>query len=128
MSGVFAVDRHVDDRSGAVAVDEGYAQAFHKLVVAGGYFYAVHLGNNSVAADFLNVADTASVRLLAVGTAQALAYRMGGCAFRQSCVFNKLCVVYIAVMDSVYLKDSLSEGAGLIENDRFGFRKQFEIV
>ena len=37
VSGVLAVNGHVDDGAHAVAVDVGHSQAVHELVVAGGH-------------------------------------------------------------------------------------------
>ena len=50
----------------AVAGDVGNAQAIHQLIVAGRDLNAVHLCDDAVAADFLDLGDPGTVDLLAV--------------------------------------------------------------
>lgn len=61
MAGVFAVNGHMDDGSHAVAVDVVHTDTLHQFVITRGHGVSVHLGNDAVAADLLNVADPAAV-------------------------------------------------------------------
>ena len=56
---------------------------------------AVHLGDDAVAADLLDIRHPAAVDLLAVGPLQALADGVGGGALRQSGVLQQLLVLHL---------------------------------
>ena len=73
MTGIFAVDRDMQDRADAVAGDAVYAQLFHQLVVANGDLHPIDRGGQAVAADLLDIGHAAAVDRLAVGPLQALA-------------------------------------------------------
>ena len=128
VSGILAVNGHVDDGADAVAVDVRDAQAVHQLAVARGDRDAVNLCGDAVAADFLDVADAAAVDLFAVGALQALADRVGGGALHQRGVFQNLFVLQLVVVDAADLKDALGQGAGFIKDDNLGLREGLQVV
>ena len=82
MSRVLAVDRHMDDRSSAVAVTVFDAQLF-------------------------NIRHTAAVDLFPVGLLQTLADGVGGGAFSQRRIFQKLLLIHRTVMNGGNLKHAL---------------------
>ena len=128
VSGILAVNGHVDDGADAVAVDVRDAQAVHQLAVARGDRDAVNLCGDAVAADFLDVADAAAVDLFAVGALQALADRVGGGALHQRGVFQNLFVLQLVVVDRVHLKYSLSQRPCLVKYHIFCLSKSLHIV
>ena len=83
MAGIAAVNGHVDDGAGFVAVVVFHAQPLHELPVAAGNGVAIHQGGDALAADLLDIADPAAVQGLAVGGLQALGDGVGGGAFGQ---------------------------------------------
>ena len=90
MSGIFAIHCHVNNGSDAVAFHIIHAELFHQLAVACSDLHAVHLCGHTVSADLLDIRYTARINGLAVCFLKALADRMGGMAFRQRCIFQKL--------------------------------------
>ena len=128
MSGVFAIDGHMDDGPHTVAGKIGNPQPVHQLIVSDGYLQTIHLGDDAVSADFLNVADTGAVNLFSVGPLQAFADGMGGSAFGQRRVFYQLFIADLAVMDGVHLENALGQCAGLIKHYNPGLGERFQIV
>ena len=65
---------------------------------------------------------------MAVSPLKALADGMGGGAFGQRGVFQKLRVDHFAVMYSVYFKNALSKGSRFIKHHNFALGKRFKII
>ena len=65
--GIFAVNRHVNDRPHTMARNSLDAQTIHELVVSGRHLMAVHRCNHAVAAELLNIGYTAAVDFHTVG-------------------------------------------------------------
>ena len=128
VTGVFAVNCHVDDCAYAVAVDEVDAQLLHELVVAGSDRNAVDLCKNASAADLFNVRDAAAVNFLAICFLQALAdgVRRGTLGKRR--ILEKLFLLHRAVVNGADLKHAFRQRAGLIEDDGLDLRECFQIV
>ena len=117
MTGVLAVDRHMDDRADAVALDGFNAELLHQLGVARGDGVAVHYGGDAVAVD-----------LLAVGLLEALADRVRRGALGERGIFKKFRFFKHAVVHGGHFKHALRERAGLVEHEILRIRKRFEIV
>ena len=128
VTGVFAVNCHVDDCAYAVAVDEVDAQLLHELVVAGSDRNTVDLCKNASAADLFNVRDAAAVNFLAICFLQALAdgVRRGTLGKRR--ILEKLFLLHRAVVNGADLKHAFRQRAGLIEDDGLDLRECFQIV
>ena len=120
MSCIFSIDCHVDDGAHLMTADVLDVQAVHQLVIAGCNLHTIHRSDDAVAADFLHIGHTAAVQLLAVCPLQALADWMRGSAFRKGSIFNQLCFINIAVVDSVDLENALSQGTCFIKHNAFG--------
>ena len=71
MSGISAIDCHMNNCAGLMAINVGDVQTLHQLGVAGGHLQPIHLGDNAVAAKLLYIADPAAVKLPAAGPLQA---------------------------------------------------------
>ena len=128
VAGISAIDGHVDDGARAVAGDMLHPQPFHELVVSRGHLHAVHLGDDAIAADLLNVGNPAAVDFPAVGFPQTLADGMGGSALGQGGVLHQPGLVHLVVMDAVDLKHALRQGAGLVKDNRSGLGQDFQII
>ena len=92
MSGIFAVHRHVNNGSDAVAFHTIHTEFFHQLAVACCNPYAVHLCSHTVAADLFDIRYTTRIQGLAVCLFKALADRMGGMAFASAAYSNSFSV------------------------------------
>ena len=117
---VFLVNRHVNDGSYAVAVDVIHSNMPHQLVVAGSHGVTVNPGNDAVAAELLNVTNTAAVNFLTVGFLKALADGMAGGRLCQGGVFHQLGVLQLVVVDAVDLEYTLGQRTGFIEHHHPG--------
>ena len=73
MTCIFSIHSHMDNRSYMMALFVRNTKTVHQLRVAGSYRHTVHLCNNTVSTDFLNVCDTAAVNWLAICFLKALA-------------------------------------------------------
>ena|SRR5699024_5567753 len=101
---------------------------FHQFVAAYGNFPSVNLCNNTFSADFTNVADTAAVNFFSISTLETFADRMGRGALRKSRVFYQFLVFHLIMMDTVYLKNTLGQCSGFIEDHDFRLGKRFQII
>ena len=128
MTGIAAVYRHVNDGADVMTGNEVDAEPLHQLVIACGNFYTVHLGNHTVAADFLNVGYPAAVDRLAVGTLQAAADGVRGRTLCKGGQFEQFFVLELVVMDAADLKYALRERAGLVKHNGFDLRQRFQII
>lgn len=128
VTGVFAVNCHVDDCAYAVAVDEVDAQLLHELVVAGGDRNAVDLCKNASAADLFNVRDAAAVNFLAICFLQALADGVRRGALGERRILQELRFFQRAVVDGADLEHALCQRAGLIEDNGLDLRERFQII
>ena len=128
MAGVLPVDRHMDDRTDAVAFNGFDAELFHQLGVARGDGVAVHHGGNAVAADLFDIGDAAAVDLLAVGLLKALADRVRRGALGKRGIFEKLRFFNRTVVHAGHFKHALRKRAGLIKHEILRVRESFEIV
>ena len=128
MPGVGAVDRHMDDRADAVAVVIIDAELLHELGVACGDAVAVNGRRDAVAADLLDIRNTAAVDRLSIGLLQALADGMGRGALGQRGIFQHLICVQLVVVDGRDLKHALRQGAGLVKHDDLRCGKGLQIV
>ena len=128
MPGVDAVDGHVDDRADAVAVVVFDAELLHELGVACGDAVAVNGRRDAVAADLLDIRNTAAVDRLSIGLLQAPADGMRRGAFCQRGIFQHLIGVQLVVMDGRDLKHALRQGAGLVKHDDLRCGKGLQIV
>ena len=128
MPGVGAVDRHMDDRADAVAVVIIDAELLHELGVACGDAVAVNGRRDAVAADLLDIRNTAAVDRLSIGLLQALADGMGRGALGQRGIFQHLIGVQLVVVDGRDLKHALRQGAGLVKHDDLRCGKGLQIV
>lgn len=115
MPRILSINCHMDNGSGLMTVNVRNVQMLHQFGVAGCNLHAVHLGNDAVSADLLNIADTGAIRFLSIGPLQALADRVGRRAFCQRGIFHQLFIIHLIVMDTVDLKYSLCQGAGFIK-------------
>ena len=100
MAGIGSVNGDVNNGPHLPAGDVFNLKTVHQLVVSHSHNFFIHLGDNAVAADLLDVADPAAVQLETVSLLQALADGMGGGAFSQSGVRNQLFVRQVAVVDA----------------------------
>ena len=128
MSCIFAVNCHVDNGSYMMAVFVFDAKTLHQLGISGCDLHAVNLRDYTVSADFLNVGYTVSVNGLAVCFLKAFADWMGGRTLCISCIFQKLGIFHLAVMDSAYLEDTFCHGPGFIKYYDLCLGKCFQIV
>lgn len=67
MSGIFPVNRNVNDRPHTMARNSLDPQTIHELVVSCRDLMIIHCGNHSVAAELLNTGYTATVDFHAIG-------------------------------------------------------------
>ncbi len=67
MSGIFPVNRHVNNGAYAVARNSLDPQTIHELVVTSCHLMTVHRSDDTVAAKFLNVSHPATVDFHTVG-------------------------------------------------------------
>ena len=116
MSGVFPVNRHVNDGAYAVARNRLNAKTIHELVVTSCHLMTVHRCDDTVAAEFLNVSHPATVDFHTVGFLQTLADGVARGTFCQSSIFHQLTLIHLIVMDRIHLKYTLSQCAGLVKN------------
>ena len=128
MSGIFAVHRHMNNGSDAVAFHTIHTELFHQLAVACCNPYAVHLCSHTIAADLFDIRYTALIQGFSVCLFKALADRMGGMAFCQCCVFQQLLCIHGRMMHTAYFEHALRHGSCLIKYNIFGFGKCFQIV
>lgn len=128
MSRVLAVNGHVDDRAGAVAVAVLNTQLFHQLAVARGDRVPVDRGGDAVAAELFDVRHAAAVNFLAIGLLQTLADGVRGGAFGQRRVFQQLLFSQRAVVDSRDLKHAARQRPGLVEHDDLRCGQGLQIV
>ena len=128
MTGIFTVNRHVDDRADAVAVLIADSELPHQLAVARRHGVSVDLCHDPVAADLLDIAHAAAVDFPAVGLLQALADRVGGRALGQRRVFQKLHLFHLVVVYAGHLEHTLRQGARLVKDNVLGFREDLQIV
>ena len=92
---------------------------FHQFVAAYGNFPSVNFCNNTISADFTNIADTAAVNFFSISTLETFADRMGRGALRKSRIFYQFLVFYLIMMDTVYLKNPLSQRSCFIKYHDF---------
>ena len=78
MSRVLIVNCHMDNSAYAVAADIGNPKAVHKLIVTRRHRVAIHLGNDSVTANLLDIGYPAAVDHPAICLLQALTDGMAG--------------------------------------------------
>ena len=128
MTGIFAVDRDMQDRADAVAGDAVYAQLFHQLVVADGDLHPIDRGGQTVAADLLDIGHAAAVDRLAVGPLQALADGVRGGALGMRGQLDELLVFQLVVVDAADLKYTLGQRTGLVEDHDLRLRKRLHVV
>ena len=126
--GVDAVDGHVDDRADAVAVVVFDAELLHELGIACGDAVAVNGRRDAVAADLLDIRNTAAVDRLSIGLLQAPADGMRRGAFCQRGIFQHFIGVQLVMMDGRDLKHALRQGAGLVKHDDLRCGKGLQIV
>ena len=100
----------------------------HELVVAGGHGVAIHLGQDAVAGDLLDLPHPAAVQGFAIGLLEALADGVGGGALRQGGVLQQPVLVHGGVMDAGHLEDPLGEGAGLVKDHIVGLGEDLQVV
>ena len=67
MSGIFPINRHVNDGAYAVTWNRLNAQTIQELVVTRCNLMTVHLGDDAVAAEFLYVSHPVTVNFHTVG-------------------------------------------------------------
>ena len=116
------------NRADAAAGDGLDAQLCHELVIARRDAHAVDLGDDTLAGDLLDIRHAVTVYLLAVGAAQALAYRMGGSALGKCRILYELLILNGTVVDAADLEHALSECAGLVEHHRLYLRHSLKVV
>ena len=128
MPGIYAVDSHMNDRPGVMALLILHLQALHQFCIAGRHGNAVHQRRNSVAADLLNIADSGPVYQLSVSLLQAFADRMGRCALRERGILQKPFLFHLIVVNRIHLEDSLRQGTGLVKYDTVRLRQRLQII
>ena len=128
MPRVLAVNSHVDNRAGAVAIVILHAQLIHQLAVACSNRMPINRGGNAVTAEFFNICHAAAVDFLSVGFLQTLADGVRGRAFGQRRIFEQLCFVHRAVMNGRDLKHAARQRTGLVENNDICFGQGLQIV
>ncbi len=128
ITGVHALDGHMNDGAGLADGGSLQAQLFHQAGVAGGNGLAVHLGGHAVAAKFLHVGDTVRIDLPAVSGLDAQGDGVLGPALGQSSGFHQLLVGdAVCRVDAGHLEGALGQGAGLIKHHNTGAGQLFQI-
>ena len=74
----------MDDGSRAFALNIGYFQGIHQLLISHGGHTSIHQGFYSLPADFCDIGNPISVHRFSIFAFDALANWMGRSAFRQS--------------------------------------------
>ena len=72
MPGIFPVNRHVNNGAYAVARNSLDPQTIHELVVSSRDLMIIHCGDDTVAAELLNIGYTAAVNFHAIGFCKLL--------------------------------------------------------
>ena len=128
MTGVFAVNSHVDDGSDAVTVVVIDPKLFHELGVSGGDGMAVYPCGNSVAADFFNIGNAAAVELFSLSSLEALADGVGGRTFCQGCKLQQLFIFHFIMVNAGHFKHTLGQSAGLVKYDAVCIGEGLQVV
>ena len=76
MTGINAINRHMDNRARCTAMTGNKAQVGHQLFISCSHVLAVNHRLYSLTADLLEVTDTVTVYLMSVGSLQRFCNRM----------------------------------------------------
>ena len=129
MSGVEAVDGHMDDGTGQLAGQPVDALALHQAAVAHADALAVHLRHDTVSGDLLHVGDPAAVHSAFAGLPQRDGDGVRGILLRQSRVFQHLIRFKARLwMDGGYGKGAFCQGACLVKHHGVRLGQRFQIV
>ena len=116
VSGVGAVDGHVDDGAAMLAGMPGGAFGLHEFAVAHSHALAVHGGDDAMAGGLLDALYAAVIGLIGIGVAQRHGNGMRGVALHVRGQVQEFLLVNDFRMHGCYFKYAFGEGSGLVED------------